>query len=102
MFMQKKKILYVITKSVWGGAQRYVYDLATRLPREKFEVVVACGGDGFLIEKVRKAGIRVIQLPELARDVHIGRELKSLWSLARVFAREQPDIIHLSSSKTGG
>ncbi len=23
------KILYVITKANWGGAQRYVYDLAT-------------------------------------------------------------------------
>ena len=25
----RKKILYVITKSVWGGAQRYVFDLVT-------------------------------------------------------------------------
>ena len=40
---EKKKILYVITKGNFGGAQRYVYDLATSLPKDKFEVLVACG-----------------------------------------------------------
>ena len=30
-----RKIFYVITKSNWGGAQKYVYDLATGLSMEK-------------------------------------------------------------------
>ena len=38
----KHKILYVITQGEWGGAQRYVFDLATNLPPE-FEVTVAVG-----------------------------------------------------------
>ena len=44
--MAKKKVTYVITKSNWGGAQRYVFDLATNLNREEFEVSVALGGTG--------------------------------------------------------
>ena len=43
---KKTKILYVITKSNYGGAQRYVFDLATSLPEDQFEVQVALGGTG--------------------------------------------------------
>ncbi|MEK7133314.1 MAG: hypothetical protein AAB771_01350, partial [Patescibacteria group bacterium] len=42
----KKKILYIITKSVWGGATKYTYDLVINLPRDGFEVWVAAGPAG--------------------------------------------------------
>ena len=48
----KKKVLFLITKSNWGGAQRYVFDLATNLDPEQFEVVVALGGNGELASKL--------------------------------------------------
>ena len=38
----RKKILYVITKSNFGGAQRYVYELATAM-QERYDVVVLGG-----------------------------------------------------------
>lgn len=98
----RKKILYVITKSVWGGAQRYVYDLATHLPRDQFEPAVACGGSGPLVAKLRAAGIRVISISGLERNINLLKETISLWSLFKIFLRERPDIIHLSSSKAGG
>ena len=62
--MTKKKILFVITKSNWGGAQRYVYDLATNLPQD-YEPVVAGGGDGLLFKKLKERGIRTISIPYL-------------------------------------
>ncbi|KKU05859.1 MAG: putative membrane protein [Parcubacteria group bacterium GW2011_GWA2_45_30] len=102
MFMQKKKILYVITKSVWGGAQRYVFDLATELPRDKFEVVAASGGSGPLITKLHSAGIRTIDIPAFQRDIHVIKELQTFWQLFKLFRQEKPDIIHLNSSKAGG
>jgi len=33
----KKKILYCITKANWGGAQKYVYDLATSVNPDLYE-----------------------------------------------------------------
>ena len=45
----KKKILFAVTKGNWGGAQRYVFDLATNLPGEEFEITVMCG-DGERLE----------------------------------------------------
>lgn len=98
--MKKKKILYVITKSNWGGAQSYVYDLATKVP-EKFEKVVALGGNGPLKEKLEKADIRTISLPWLARDVNPFRDFLVFKKLISLFKEEKPDIIHLNSSKIG-
>ncbi len=99
---RERKILYIITKSNWGGAQRYVFDLATNLPKDRFEVAVACGGSGPLATKLQAAGIRAINVPGLERDINFIRERRSLFSLFKIFSREKPDIIHLNSSKAGG
>ena len=98
----KNKILYVITKSNWGGAQRYVFDLATNLPRERFNIMVAAGGNGHLISKLKEAGVATITIPHLERDINPLKEALSLWSLFKIFRRERPDIVHLNSSKIGG
>jgi glycosyltransferase involved in cell wall biosynthesis len=104
----RKKILYVITKSVWGGAQRYVYDLATNLPRDNFEVTVVAGEKGILVEKLRKAGVRTIALETLQKKSGIFSVLFDLvnirlfFNLFKLFLKERPDVIHLNSSKAGG
>lgn len=99
--MIKKKILYCITKSNWGGAQRYVYDLATSLPKDSFEVAVLLGGDGTLTQRLQRDGVRTIILENLIRDVSIFKDFSSLFKLIKIFHRERPDIIHLNSSKMG-
>ena len=96
------KICYVITKSNWGGAQRYVYDLATNLPKDNFEATVVGGGTGTLVSKLEAAGIRVINLPRLERDVSLWNDCLAFVSLIKLFRTERPDIIHLNSSKIGG
>ena len=45
-----KKILFLITKGTWGGAQRYVFDLATSISKDRFNAVVAYGTTGKLAE----------------------------------------------------
>ncbi len=97
----KKKILFVITKSNWGGAQRYVYDLATHLPKE-YEPVVAGGGGGLLFKKLKEHGIRTISIPGLERDISFVKEWPVLFFLIQLFKKEKPDIVHLNSSKIGG
>jgi len=99
---KKQKILYVVTKSVWGGAQRYVFDLAIHLPPDRFEPMVAAGGEGLLFEKLQKAGVRTISIPELERDISLIKDLKVLRELYNIFKKEEPQVIHLNSSKMGG
>ncbi|MBU4480479.1 glycosyltransferase [Patescibacteria group bacterium] len=98
----KKKILFVITKSFWGGAQVYVYNLAVSLAEEGFDVVVALGGEGDLKKKLKEKKIRVITVPNLVRDVSIKNEFKVFLNLIKIFRKEKPDIVHLNSSKIGG
>ena len=54
----KIKVCYAITKGVWGGAGKYVYNLATSLPKDTYEVVVICGEGSALSEKLTSVGIR--------------------------------------------
>lgn len=98
----KKKILFVITKSSWGGAGRYVYDLATRLPPADFDVAVAAAEGGLLLERLHAVGIRTIPLRWLGRDVNPFADALAFASLVVLFLRERPAIVHLSSSKVGG
>jgi len=98
----KIKVLFVITKSNFGGAQRYVYDLATNLPKEEFESVVALGGHGLLEQKLVNAGVRTIPLLALERDVHFFRDVVSFFDLWQLFRLEQPDVVHLNSAKASG
>jgi glycosyltransferase involved in cell wall biosynthesis len=98
----KIKVLYIITKSNWGGAQKYVYQLATNLDSKIFEPIVALGGNGVLADKLRDAGIRVVHLPSLERDVNPLRDFASFRDLLHIMREERPDAVHLNSSKIGG
>jgi glycosyltransferase involved in cell wall biosynthesis len=100
--MSMKKILYCITKGNFGGAQRYVYDLATNIDKNEYEAVVLCGEGDILPSKLTDKGIRVIQLKPMQRDISIFKEIKSFVELYKIFKQEKPDVIHLNSSKMGG
>jgi len=97
----KKKVLIVITKSNFGGAQRYVYDIARNL-KDRCEITVACGGNGLLVEKLKADGIRIVSIPFLERDVNPFKDAFALFRLYGLFRKEKPDILHLNSSKIGG
>lgn len=97
----RKKVIYVITKANWGGAQKYVFELISSLPVEQFAVSVVYGGDGLLAEKLRAEGIEATSIPGLWRDVKVWSDFKAFWQLWRLFKKEQPDIVHLNSSKIG-
>ena len=100
--MTKKKILFVITKSNWGGAQRYVFDLATNLPREKYEICVALGGNGLLMQRLQERGDFIYQVTSLGRDISFGKDVRSFFELYWLFKKEKPDVVHLNSSKAAG
>lgn len=96
------KILYLITKSNWGGAQKYVFDLACRMKDSGHDVVVAFGGTGILKEKLDLISIRTIQIKNLERDVDIFKEVDVLKDLFNIIKSENPDVLHLNSSKIAG
>lgn len=102
MTKEKKKIFYIITKGNWGGAQRYVYDLSTSLPKDKFDVLVIHGQGEILGNRLEAEGVKTLKMPEMERDINIFSEIVIFFKLLKIFFNEKPDIVHLNSSKAGG
>ncbi len=103
MIKMPKKVLFLITKGNFGGAQRYVFDIATHLPKDRFEVVVACGEPGLLGEKLSQQNIRTITIQGLGRDVQWFKDpTLILFSILKILKQEHPDVVHLNSAKVGG
>ncbi len=65
---KKKKLFICITKSNWGGAQKYVFDIATGVPKDTYDVTVLLGGDGELKKRLEEAGIKVMMLQNSQRN----------------------------------
>jgi len=97
-----KKILFVITKANWGGAQKYVFDLATNLPKDQFNVSVAYGQPGLLAQKLAESHIQTHVLMSMQRDVAFGADVRACVELYRLFKKIGPNVVHLNSSKAGG
>jgi glycosyltransferase involved in cell wall biosynthesis len=102
MDKKQKKILICITKSNWGGAQKYVFDIARELSKNReVELSVLLGGDGELRKKLEEINIRNIILKNSDRDLGIIKDIRLFFELLKLFKKEKPDIIHLNSSKMG-
>jgi glycosyltransferase involved in cell wall biosynthesis len=109
-----KKILYVITQSEFGGAQRYIFDLAAYFKTE-FRIIVAAGSplspceplgikeypNRELFEKLKEQGIESVYLKNLKRNINPFRDILAFFELRRLIKKEKPNIIHLNSSKAG-
>lgn len=96
------KILYVITKSNWGGAQRHVFDLATAMKDKGHDVWVALGGDGLLKKKLEEASIYTFSIATLGRDMDPGKDAGSLKEIFTIIRNKRPDVLHMHSPKASG
>lgn len=104
-----KRILYVITKSNFGGAQKYVYELAVAARDAGYEVAVAAGGtgaagaaSGLLLEKLETAHIPVFLIKNFMRDMSLLHDYRAFYELHTIIGEYKPDILHITSSKAGG
>ncbi|HEY1041831.1 MAG TPA: glycosyltransferase [Candidatus Paceibacterota bacterium] len=95
------RILYVITKANWGGAQRYVFDLATAAKRAGHDVLVVSGNSGPLTERLEAAGVASESIGSMQRDIKIRAEIDSFLALRTIVRDFGPDVIHGNSSKAG-
>jgi len=120
MSKQIKKILFIITQPHYGGAQKYVQELAINLPKDQFKVYIATGHSGhkkdknishssidnkligeLWLQELDKAGIETIRLTHVQRALSCKHDLLSCKELYGLYKKIQPNVIHLNSSKVG-
>lgn len=101
--MQKSKLLYIITQGHWGGAQKYIFDLAENAASD-FEITIAIGEPDYkpdLQKKLKEIGLYYVQLKHLVRPISPIHDLLTIFELKKLYKKINPDIIHLNSSKAG-
>jgi glycosyltransferase involved in cell wall biosynthesis len=100
--LEKIKILYVITLSELGGAQKMLFYLISGLSQDNFEITVACSPGGELVKWLKELDtVKIVELPQLRRSVSLMHDLSALWRLSRLMAKGSFDIVHCHSSKAG-
>ncbi|OGN10592.1 MAG: hypothetical protein A3J46_05275 [Candidatus Yanofskybacteria bacterium RIFCSPHIGHO2_02_FULL_41_11] len=110
----KKRVLFVITQSEFGGAQRFLYTLVNHLDKAKFEILVAAGPteSGMrnqdlenknyeLLNRLETEGIGIIRLKYLHREIDLVSDVKVLFELRKVVKGFKPNTLFLLSSKAG-
>ena len=97
------KILYCITRSIWGGAQENIWELIKNQVKLKNHAILVVGDNGDLAQKVRKnlPDVKVIILPCLQRSINPRKDITAILKLRKIIKNEKPDIVHLHSSKAG-
>jgi len=98
----RAKVFHVITKLELGGAQKVTLMTLERLPREQYQLGLATGPEGLLVDWANQIpDIHRVWIPSLIREVRPVQDLLAFLGLWRLFRRERPDIVHTHSSKAG-
>ena len=98
--MNKKRIFYLITRSEPGGAQSHVLELLKGF-RDQYELILASGEQGFLLEAAQQLGIKTFLLHSLKRKISPFRDIKAYQEIRRTLLQTKPDLLHTHSSKAG-
>lgn len=96
------KLLYFITRSEWGGAQAHLFELIKYEHTLGNEVVVLVGDEGVFTEKVRQLNnVKLYVLKNMVHQINPIKDIQATIEVGKIYKEEQPDVIHLHSSKAG-
>jgi glycosyltransferase involved in cell wall biosynthesis len=100
--IEKIKLIFIVTQSEFGGAQRYVFELISGLSKQKYDILVAAGqGNGEIFEKLKTLEIKTIRLKYLKRSPHPLQILFSMSEILDLLKKQRPSIVFLCSSTAG-
>ncbi|TSC91547.1 MAG: glycosyl transferase family protein [Parcubacteria group bacterium Licking1014_17] len=98
----KKRVLFIVTVSEWGGAQQFLFKLIRGLSGKNLEFLVAVGNDGDGTFYNKLAGmINVVTLKQLKRNISPVSDIRALWEIKNLIEHWEPDTVFLNSSIAG-
>src|SRR3989344_5760825 len=98
----KKRVLFVITQSELGGAQRFLSSLTSHLDKDIYEFLIAVGssGNGDFLRILKAEGIPYQTLKFLKREPSLN-DIKAVFEIRSFVKNYRPDVLFLNSSKAG-
>jgi len=100
--LKGKKILYIVTQNKWGGAQKYVLELAKYFAKDN-EIHVAFGEiknkDQKFLNSFKHLNIKTIPIPYLVRKVDFAKDYLALIEILKIYNAGKYNLVHLNSSK---
>lgn len=98
--MSKKiKVLFIITQSEAGGAQRFLNELIPNLDKNKYDLLLAAGERGNW-ESFEDLDVETIKLKNAKRNISLINDIKVVFEIRKLVKKHQPDVLFLNSSKT--
>ena len=92
------RILFIITQSEMGGAQRFLLEFAPYLKERGHQFSVAAGeGDGEILKHFPGSYF----IKNLTRGLNPIKDILALFEILRIIRKEKPDILFLQSTKAG-
>lgn len=105
MDRKKLKICHVITRMIIGGAQENTLLSAIGQAEKGHDVVLltgpTVGPEGRLLEGKNTGKVKVVENPNLLREVCPFSDIKAYYDLKKYFVEEKFDVVHTHSSKAG-
>jgi len=98
------RVLHVITRLALGGAAENTLGQIVTQERAGYAASLAVGiaaSDPPFVERARRRGCRLVDVPGLDREPAPVGDLRALVTLVRLMKREGPGIVHTHTSKAG-
>ncbi len=95
------RILHIITKADYGGAQTVVFELARWQLANGHEVGLVTGETGRISERLGSIGVSVTHLGSIVHQPSLTNDRVAAKELGALIDSYQPDVVHTHSSKGG-
>src|SRR5512132_3345116 len=99
------RVLRVIARLNVGGPALHVTYLARGLADRGYETTLVAGdvgrGEESMAFVAESAGVDVVRLRGLSRELSPLRDAIAAWRLARIIRKVRPDVVHTHTAKAG-
>ena len=99
------RVVRVIARLNVGGPALHVTYLARGLADRGYETMLVAGdvapGEESMEFVAEQAGVDVVPLPGLSRELSPVRDALAAWRLARIIRKARPDVVHTHTAKAG-
>lgn len=99
------RVLHLITRMIRGGAQENTLATAIGLRQKGYEVTLltgpSWGKEGEILTEALEAGVEVVLIPALVREISPWKDLAAFVRLKSLFSQTRFEILHTHTSKAG-